>query len=286
MSVGPPKRTTNIVIAVTKDPALARKVTEKLSFGSICREMVSADYSREYMHGRAPGRTYLVAHARDYLGKNVDHRTLAFAVVTAQKGVDGKKELFIEVVCARPGNGGKMLGAIEELAATSGCARVSLEPVDSAVGFYKRMGYRWGLGGSNSNSSSRSNNNEESSYTMSKIVRTPLPQNRARNLSGNAARFSILKSYAANSRSYSHDTHRASARKSPSAQMYAAGPSGKGKVGAGKGGKGKGKPTSRGKVAPKTKPHALMTAEERKRRRSALTTSSRSSNSNSNSMRS
>ena len=220
----------------------------------------------------ARGRMYLIAHAREYLGQAVDHRTLAFAVVQLQPFHGGGKELYVDVVCARPGNGSKMLASIEELAVTMGCSRVKLEPVETAVGFYKKVGYAWGEGNRNKNAEPMNENEENSSYYMTKRVRTPLRTNRAKGL--NAPGFAVVKSYVANGRSYSHDAHRKSGA-SPAERARAAG---KGKPVAGKG-KGKGKPaTAAGKGKPTGK--RVPTAAERAARRRALSNSNSNSNSN------
>ena len=264
----PNARTTDVIVAVTSDPAAARAATSKMSFRTVCRGMVSSDYAASYMHGKpARGRMYLIAHAREYHGRAVNHRTLAFAVVQLQSDHRGGKELYVDVVCSRPGNGAKMLSSIEELAVTMGCSRVKLEPVDSAVGFYKKVGYVWGEG----NYAEPMNSNEEnSSYFMTKRVKTPVRANRVKGL--NAPGFAVVKSYVANSRSYSHDAHRKS-NAPPAKQAYAAGLPGQGK----------GKPVQKSKPAyGKSKPSQKKptTALDRAARRRALTNSNSNSNSN------
>ena len=278
-SARPNARTTDIVVVVTKDVAVARAATARMSFRTVCQGMVSSDYAKGYLHGKPEkGRMYLIAHARKHLGQAVDHRTLAFAVVQLQSDHRGGKEMYVEVICSRPGNGAKMLGSVEELAFTMGCSRVKLEPVDSAVGFYKKVGYVWGEGNTNPNYDPMNENEENSSYFMTKRVKTPLRPNRAKNL--NAPGFAVLRSYVANSRSYSHDTHRKSGG-SPAKQAYAAGLPGQGKgkpvTGKTKPPTGKGKPVyGKGKPVQKKPP----TAAERAARRWALTNTNSNSGSN------
>lgn len=133
-----------VVISATGDAKLARAAIARLNVADVCRSDTtgpSAAYALNAMTAPRTGTVFFVAHDEAYSGTDAYRHPIAIAAARPAISPDARY-LDLSILCSRPGGGRHMIAAIERLAMALDLDAIRLDSVPSAVGFYRRMGFR------------------------------------------------------------------------------------------------------------------------------------------------